>query len=271
MDLKLDGKRALVTGASSGIGREIARALAREGATVVACGRNRERTEESVAMIADAGGKALAAVGDLTSDADADAIARTATDALGGIDILVNNAGGGSESGDSALKWHEFTPEKFHRSYDLNLVAAARMVNRLAPAMCERGWGRVINISSSVGKTAMASLHHYGAAKMALENYTLNLSMDLAKQGVTVNVVVPGLILTDVAQGFIHYLRDSRGWPDDPDEIQRRYTVEVFPQPVPRFGRPQEIASAVTFLASPLSDYTTGATLRVDGGMTRCL
>jgi 3-oxoacyl-[acyl-carrier protein] reductase len=271
MDLKLDGKRALVTGASSGIGREIAQALAREGATVVVCGRNRERTEETVRMITDAGSKALAAVGDLTDDADADAIAKTATDALGGIDILVNNAGGGSEGGDSALKWHEFTPEKFFRAYNLNLVAAARMVNRLAPAMCERGWGRVINISSAVGKTAMASLHHYGAAKMALENYTLNLSMDLAKQGVTANVVVPGLILTDVAQGYIHYLRDTHGWPDDAAEIQRRYTVEVMPQPVPRFGRPQEIASAVTFLASPLSDYTTGATLRVDGGMTRCL
>jgi len=130
MDLKLDGKRALVTGASSGIGREIAQALAREGATVVVCGRNRERTEETVTMITEAGGKALAAVGDLTSDDDADAIAKTATDALGGIDILVNNAGGGSESGDSALKWHEFTPEKFHRSYDLNLVAVRQFAGQ---------------------------------------------------------------------------------------------------------------------------------------------
>jgi 3-oxoacyl-[acyl-carrier protein] reductase len=271
MDLQLDGKRALVTGASSGIGREIARTLAREGATVVVCGRNRERTAETVRMIGDDGGKALPAVGDLTVDADADAIARTASDALGGIDILVNNAGGGSESGDSALKWHAFTPDKFFRAYDLNLVAAVRMVNRLAPAMCERGWGRVINISSTSARLAKAFLHHYGAAKMALENYTLNLSMDLARRGVTANVVTPGMTLTDPGSAWLATLRDQRGWPDDPAEIQRRYTSEISRQAVPRFGDPAEIAAAVAFLASPLSDYTTGAVLRVDGGQIPCL
>jgi NAD(P)-dependent dehydrogenase (short-subunit alcohol dehydrogenase family) len=271
VDLNLDDKRALVTGASSGIGREIAKTLAREGAAVVVAGRDQERTGLTARMIVEAGGCAIPVLGDLTRDEDADAIAGLANDQLGGIDILVNNAGGGSESGDSALKWEEFTPEKFFRAYDLNLIAAERMVNRLAPAMCERGWGRVINISSTSARTAKAFLHHYGAAKAALENYSLNLSMDLAKRGVTVNVVTPGMTLTDRGRAWLEQLRQQRGWPEDHGEIMRCYTTEILPQAVPRLGEPEEIASAVAFLASPLSDYTTGAVLRVDGGQTRCL
>ncbi len=269
MDLRIDGKRALVTGASSGIGKETALTLAREGATVVVAGRNRERTAATGKAIEDAGGRAVIAIGDLTSDEGADAIADTALEALGGIDILVNNAGG--SDGDATRTWREIEPADYIASYQLNLIACVRLVRRLAPGMVERGWGRVINISSAVGRQAMNALLHYGTAKIALENLTLNLSMDLAKHGVTANVIVPGMVLTDVAEGYLDLLRDHYGWPDDAAEIQRRYTAEVMPQPVPRFGQPQEIAAAVSFLASPLSDYTTGATLRVDGGMTRCL
>jgi 3-oxoacyl-[acyl-carrier protein] reductase len=269
MDLRIEGRRALVTGASSGIGRETAKTLAREGAVVVVAGRNRARTEETARQIEQAGGKALVATGDLTRDEDADAIADLALEALGGIDILVNNAGG--SDGDAARSWREITPEDYFASYSLNLVAAVRLTRRLAPGMVERGWGRIINISSAVGRQAMNALLHYGTAKVALENLSLNLSMDLARHGVTSNVIVPGMILTDVAQGFLEQLRDRFGWPDDAEEIMRRYTAEVAPQPVPRFGDPTEIAAAVAFLASPLSDYTTGAVLRVDGGMTKGL
>ncbi len=269
MDLKIDGKRALVTGASSGIGRETALTLAREGAIVVVSGRNQERTEATARMIGDAGGRAVVATGDLTSDESANAIADIALEALGGIDILVNNAGG--SDGDATRTWREITPEDYVASYNLNLLACVRLVRRLVPGMVDRGWGRVINISSAVGRQAMNALLHYGTAKIALENLTLNLSMDLARHGVTANVIVPGMILTDVAEGYLIQLRDHYGWPDDAAEIMRRYTAEVMPQPVPRFGDPTEIAAAVAFLASPLSNYTTGATLRVDGGMTRTL
>jgi 3-oxoacyl-[acyl-carrier protein] reductase len=269
MDLKLDGKRALVTGASSGIGKETALTLAREGAAVVVAGRNRERTEATARLITDAGGRAVVATGDLTSDEGANAIADIALEALGGIDILVNNAGG--SDGDASRTWRDIPPADYVDSYNLNLLASVRLVQRLVPGMVERGWGRVINISSAVGRQAMNALLHYGTAKIALENLTLNLSMDLAKHGVTANVIVPGMVLTDVAEGFLEQLRDRFGWPDDAEEIMRRYTAEVTPQPVPRFGDPAEIAAAVAFLASPLSNYTTGATLRVDGGMTRTL
>jgi NAD(P)-dependent dehydrogenase (short-subunit alcohol dehydrogenase family) len=268
MDLRIEGKRALVTGASSGIGAETARTLAREGAVVVVNGRDRARTEQTAREIEQAGGKAVVAIGDLTRDEDADAVAAVAHDALGGIDILVNNAGGANSD---PRRWNEIPLSEFFDSYNLNVIAGLRLIHHFAPAMVERGWGRIINISSAVGRQAMNAMHDYGAAKMALENLSLNLSMDLARNGVTVNTVIPGMILTPTAHGFLDELRDHFGWPDDPAEIQRRYTLEVAPQPVPRFGDPSEIAAAIAFLASPVSDYTTGAVLRVDGGMTRGL
>ena len=269
MDLQLTGKRALVTGASSGIGVEIAKLLAREGASVVVHGRNRERAEETARQIDQAGGSAVVATGDLATDEGADAVAATADDALGGVDILVNNAGGGDDT--HTCQWHEITVENYLNSYNVNVMAGLRLVHRLAPAMVERGWGRVINISTTVARQPMGMVHDYAAAKNALENLSLNLSNNLAPRGVTVNTVIPGLIMTPPAWQYVEHLRDTHGWPQDDAETQARYIAEFNPQLVPRLGKPEEIASAVAFLASPLSDYTTGAALVVDGGQIRGL
>ena len=112
-------------------------------------------------------------------------------------------------------------------------------------------------------------LHDYGAAKAAVDHVTGNLSKTFASRGVTVNAIVPGTIMTPQSERWVVTLRKQKGWSDDLAENERRYTTEHSPQPVPRLGRPDEIAAAAAFLASPRSDYTTGASLRVDGGVSR--
>jgi NAD(P)-dependent dehydrogenase (short-subunit alcohol dehydrogenase family) len=269
MDFQLQGKRALVTGASSGLGAAIARTLATEGVTIIAHGRNAERTARTVSEIEAEGGKALPAIGDLMIDEQADHVAAVAQQALGGVDILVNNAGLSGRNDNPP--WYEITNEDYIASYQVNMMAAVRLSRRLAPAMCERGWGRIINISSTAARQSLGALHDYGPAKAGLENWGLNLSKNLSPHGVTVNTIAPGMFMTPQSVDFLHTLRDQQGWPDDMAEIQRRYATEVFPQTIPRLGEPEEIAVAVTLLASPLSDYTTGANWRIDGGTSIAL
>jgi NAD(P)-dependent dehydrogenase (short-subunit alcohol dehydrogenase family) len=247
----------------------IAATLAAEGVAVAVNGRNQARTEQTVRKIEERGGRAVAAVGDLTTDAGAEQVAEIAVRALGGIDILVNNAGGALR--DDNPEWVDITPQDYFDSLNINFVAGVRLARILAPAMVERGWGRIINISSTAGRQSLGAMHDYGPAKAAIENFSLNLSRNLSPKGVTVNTIAPGMILTEGSTSFLETLRDQLGWEDDLDVMQRRYATEVFPQTIPRLGKPSEIGAAVAFLASPISDYTTGALLRVDGGTSKAL
>jgi NAD(P)-dependent dehydrogenase (short-subunit alcohol dehydrogenase family) len=267
MDLQLKGKRALVTGSSSGIGAAIALELAAEGASVVIHGRDRDKAAAVAAQAKALGVAASVALGDLTSDAGADAIAEAALAALGGIDILVNCAGGTVRSDNP--EWEDVSSDEWLASFNLNVVSIIRLSKRLAPAMAERGWGRIINISSIGGSQYSGRLFDYGSAKAAVDHITGNLSRELAPKGVTVNVVVPGTVLTPQSERWLVTLRKQNGWPDDLAQNERVYVQDFAPQPVPRLGRPAEIAAAVAFLASPRSDYTTGASLRIDGGLVR--
>ena len=264
MDLQLSGKRALVTGSSSGIGAAIALELAGEGASVVVHGRDRARAEAVAAPIA-----AAVALGEVTDDAGCDAIAQAALAAFGGIDILVNCAGGVVRDGNP--DWTEMTSADWDASFSLNVVSAVRLAQRLTPGMIERGWGRIVNVSSVGGTQVSGRLLEYGSAKAALDHLTVNLSRRLAPDGITVNAVIPGTILTPQAERWIGSLAAQNDWPDDFAERERIYTREYGAQPVPRLGRPEEIAAAVAFLASPRSDFTTGARLRIDGGGTRAV
>jgi 3-oxoacyl-[acyl-carrier protein] reductase len=269
MDLRLKGKRALVTGSSSGIGAACARELAAEGCAVVIHGRDRTRAE-SVARECEAlGGQAAVALGSVTDDGDCARIAETALAALGHIDILVNSAGGVVRGGNP--DWTEMTSADWAESFSLNVTSVIRLAGHVTPGMIERGWGRIVSISSVGGKQLSGRLLEYGAAKAALDHLTGNFSRRLAPHGITVNAVVPGTILTPQAQRWIETLRDQNGWPMDFAECERIYTQEYGGQPVPRLGRPEEIAAAVAFLASPRSDFTTGALLRIDGGNTRAM
>ncbi len=265
MDLQLQGKRAFVTGSSSGLGAAIAKELAAEGAVVAVHGRDRARAEKTAREIEAAGGKApLVTVGDLGRDQDANAVADAVLAGLGGVDILVNNVGAVLRMDNPS--WLDVKPSEWLDSFSVNIVSTVRLCQRFAPGMKERGWGRIINISSAGGSQIGGNLLDYSAAKAALDNFTGNLSKLLAPHGITVNAVIPGTILTPAVDRWLVTLRKQLNWPDDLAHNERVYTKEFVPQPVPRLGRPREIAVAVALLASPLSGYTNGAFNRVDGG-----
>jgi NAD(P)-dependent dehydrogenase (short-subunit alcohol dehydrogenase family) len=256
MDLKLTGRRALVTGSSSGLGEAIARLLAAEGAEVVVHGRDEARAR---AVARDIGAAAVA-IGDLATDAGADAVAAAA----GELDVLVNNAGAYDHIG-----WADAGPEVWVRTYEVNVVSGVRMIQRLVPGMRERGWGRVIQIGGGLSSQPMAMQPHYNASLAARHNLAVSLARELKDTGVTSNVVSPGAILVDSVEKLLTTLAPERGWGESWEEIERNAARDFVPNDIGRFGRPEEIAGAVAYLASPYADYVSGATLRVDGGTIR--
>lgn len=268
MDLGLAGKRALVTGSSSGIGAAIATMLAAEGAQVIVHGRNVERAQAVVRRIVDLGGMAKLACGDLSTDSEAAKVSEAAMAAFGSVDILVNNAGGAIEGENRS--WFHATPEDFHVGYDRNLVAAVRMIHAVVPAMKERGWGRIINIGTAAGTTPTSGQAEYGPAKAAMLNMTMGLSKALARSGVTCNAISPGMVRTEGLNRFLTAFAEKRGWGDD---VQRAedYVLKGSGQTSAKVGEIDDIAYAVAFLASPRADFINGTNLHVDGGASPSL
>lgn len=260
MDLDLGGKRALVTGSSSGIGAGIARLLAAEGCAVVIHGRDAAKAQS----VAEAIGAASVAIGDLATNAGADAVAAAAGD----VDILVNNAGGAV--GTSAMHWLEVDEAGWEGTYQLNAIAAARMVRRLLPAMQAKGWGRIINVASAAATQPISLGPDYGAAKAAMLNMTVSLAKALGPCGVTANSVSPGMVLTPAVEAWLGNLKQTMGWGDlSVEEAEARAARELTPIPVGRIGRVEEIAHVVCMIASPRAGYMTGANIRMDGGQVQ--
>lgn len=270
MELQLQGKRALVTGSSSGIGRAIAEILAAEGVAVVVHGRNHQRTEDTAQAITTAGGAAHVALGDLATGEGAADVIKAVEQALGGIDILVNNIGGNESAGGGLSGWFNDTPDVWTGTMQQNLVAPVRMIHAFVPAMRERGWGRVINISSGGGSQPTPQAAAYCAAKAAVNNLTVSLSMDLARSGVTVNTVSPGCTRTKMFEGTLQAMGTVNGWPEDLDAQEKAFMdLGLFACSSERYGRPEEIATLVAFLASPLAAFANGANYRIDGGQVQ--
>jgi len=265
MDLRLTGKHALVTGSSSGIGAGIAHALAGEGVSVVVHGRDIDRTHQVAAAIQASGGNAVAVTGDLADDAGAASVAEAALAAFGAIDILVNNAGGASAG--EVKSWFSVPMEEWLASYQRNVMAAARLVHRLAPAMKERGWGRVIQIATAAATIPTSAQPEYGTAKAAMLNMSLGLSRALSGSGVTVNSVSPGMIRTPGLDDFLKAFAQRRGWGDDVSKAAD-YVLKGTGQTVNRIGTAEDVASAVAYLASPRADFLNGVNLHLDGGGT---
>ena len=265
MDLGLRGRRALVTGSSSGIGEAVARMLAQEGCAVVVHGRNRERAETVAADIKAAG----IAVGDLSTDEGAAAVHAQAREALGGsIEILINNAGG-SSTGNSSRPPLDISAPDWVSNYNANALSAIRLCLLAAPDMVAAKWGRLIQVSSAVAVQPNNLGSDYSAAKAALNNFTVSMAGSLKGVGVTANTVSPGIIMVD---GMIRWGRSRYG--DDKMTIeaitQRMAADKIFDlPPVGRLGTPEDVAVVVCLLASPMSGYVTGANYRVDGGQIR--
>lgn len=267
MDLKLAGRRALVTGSSSGIGEATARMLAEEGAQVIVHGRNRERAEKIAAEIGAAG----VAIGELSSDETTAAVHAEAVKALGGnVEILINNAGGNSE-GNTSKKPIDISIDDFISNYRANTLGAVRLCQLCVPDMVAANFGRIVNVSSAVAMQPNFMGADYSAAKAALNNYTVSLAGSLRGVNVCANVLTPGVILVD---GLVRFGRMKFG--DETltaDQVNERLAAEqVFEvPPAGRFGLPRELAMVACMLASPANGFITGANYRVDGGQVRGL
>ncbi len=262
MDIKLNGKRALVTGSSSGIGAGIAEMLAAEGCNVIVHGRNSERAN----AVAERVGAVAVALGDLSTDSGANNVAAVA----GEVDILVNCAGG-ADSGTATKSWADVSERDWAGTYEQNVIAAARMIRHLTPYMQACGWGRIIQIASAAATQPIPFGPDYGAAKAAMVNMTVSLAKSLGACGVTANCISPGIILTPAVEKWLEGLAGALGWPADESLAARegRVTKTIVPVPVGRIGRIEDIAHAVCMIASPASGYVTGANIRVDGGQNQ--
>lgn len=265
MDLQIRGKRALVTGSSSGIGTAIAKTLSDEGVSVVVHGRDERRAHAVVDDISGTGAKAAVAIGDLGTDAGADAVAKAADAAFGGIDILVNNAGAPSDPS-LGMGMFDLKPQDWVATYERNLISGYRLATYFVPQMKERRWGRILQITSGLSYAPQGIQGDYTASKAAMNNFTFNLSRALANTGVTVNGISPGLTVTPVLEEWLATVAEQNGLGHDVKKGEEFVLKNIVHLSVARLGQGQDIANAVAFLVSPLADYVNGTTLRVDGG-----
>jgi 3-oxoacyl-[acyl-carrier protein] reductase len=247
MDLGISGKTGLVTGASIGIGRGIALALAAEGVRLALVARRGHLLEQVAARIVANGCVQPAIIEcDLMRDDAAATIANAALAALGSIDILVNNAGG-SRKFDL-----DSTEEQWNEALTLNFTRQRQLTHALLAQMIARGWGRIINIT---GKSEPDGINGAFCAKAAMHSWAKGLSREVGRHGITVNSIPPGRIMSE--QILRNYTPEYRQW-------QSEHEI-----PVGEFGQPEDIANLVTFLASPRARYITGAVIPVDGGLRR--
>jgi 3-oxoacyl-[acyl-carrier protein] reductase len=263
MDLGITGKRALITGSTSGIGAATARMLAAEGVAVIINGRNADRAEAVRADIVAAGGAAAVALGDLATDDGAATAMAAALGAFGGIDILVNNLG---QYEPFAPVWTDATPAQWAATYEANVIAAVRTIQASVEGMKAAGWGRIINIASGAYTEPPPEFPTYGPSKAALVNLSVGLAKALADTGITVNTISPGSVLTEALKTNLPIMGKANGWDEtDLGELERRFARQ-WRSLVSRAGRVEEIAALICFVASAHASYITGTNYRIDGG-----
>jgi 3-oxoacyl-[acyl-carrier protein] reductase len=248
VEIDLSGKRALVTGGNRGIGRTIAERLAEAGADVAVFARSRESVEETARALSERGVRGLALIGDVGSEEDVERAWELLMEQFDGLDILVNNAG---ITRDGLLL--RMKPEDWDAVLDVNLTGAYRWCRRAVKQMLRQRGGRIINISSIVGVIGNPGQANYAASKAGLIGFSKSLAVEVATRGITVNVIAPGFIETEMT----HVLGDS---------AQEKFLDRI---PLGRLGTTRDVADLALFLASAMSDYITGQVICVDGGLTR--
>ena len=249
---RLDGKRALVTGGSRGLGREMALALGEAGADIVITGRTAESLEKTAAEITDLGSAVATVVGDMGVPEECERVCRDAL-ATGRIDILVNNVG----DRQAAEPVEHASIDSWRRLIDLNLTSCFIATKLIGAPMLDRGWGRIINIGSMCALITLPAIggRHYEAGKAAVLQFTRAVATDWAARGVTVNAICPGLFMTE----------PNQRWSAEKPDLMEAYLGLI---PVGKPGEPEDLGPLAVYLASEASRYMTGAALVIDGGYT---
>ena len=262
MDLKLRGKRALITGSTAGIGFAIARGLARERADVIVNGRTEEKVAEAVRRItSEMGSNATGIAADLSSAEGVNRLLERA----GRIDVLINNVGIFEP-----VPFGEISDQDWFRFFELNVMSGVRLSRALLPGMLRRNWGRIIFISSESGVQIPAEMVHYGVTKTAQLALSRGIAESVAGSGVTVNAVLPGPTRSDGVVDFLGKVAAEHN--ADQAAVEAEFLRTMRPSSlVRRFAEPEEVANLVVFLAGEGSSATTGAALRVDGGVVRSI
>jgi NAD(P)-dependent dehydrogenase (short-subunit alcohol dehydrogenase family) len=245
----LTDKVAIITGGSRGIGRELALAFTEAGAKVVLASRKQEGVDSVAAEINERGGTSLPIAAHVGHEEDLDSLVETCVEAFGGVDILVNNAATNPHFGPVFTA----TAAQFDKIIEVNLRGAFLLCKRVIPLMQGKGRGKIINIASVAGMRPQGALGLYGVSKAGLIMLTQVLAQELGPSNITVNAIAPGVIKT-------RFSRPLWQTPSIADTIQSR-------APLGRFGEVDDVVGAALFLASPMSDYVTGAVLVIDGGL----
>jgi NAD(P)-dependent dehydrogenase (short-subunit alcohol dehydrogenase family) len=262
MDFKLQGKRALVTGSTQGIGFAIAQGLAREGAAVVLNGRDEAKTRDAAKKI---GAATKAPVRGIAADVGKAAEIDKLLDKLGPVDILINNAGIFEPT-----PFFDITDSEWLRFFEVNVMSGVRLSRALLPHMLKQDWGRIIFISSESGLNIPAEMIHYGMTKTAQLAVSRGLAEIVPGTGVTVNAVLPGPTLTEGVTGFLESLAKDRGLSLKEMEVELVKTMRPSSL-IKRMATPEEVANPVVYLCSEAASATTGASIRVDGGVVRSI